>query len=563
MKNTKILYFLLTLVVLLSSSTSIVSKAKESLEADDIYKDVVGNPKEFYEQYIDYELFEKQVRESLENFEEVIYFPKNTIPYSDEAFYAFWDMLDDEMSDLYYVSGSNINSSNGYLTYAKITYSATPDEVEVYNVTLESAMKNILLGIEGNDSLSDVEKLLLIHDRLAVLCQYDYTFSNYDAYDALVYKTSVCQGYAEAYSLLLDKVGIKNELCSSSQLNHAWNIVYLDGKPYHVDVTWDDPSWGGGKEAVLGYVRHTNFLRSTEGIIEAEHTANDFNSTPSDTTYDNYFWQNSESAFVLLNDEIYYIDESEGALVRYSDGAVLASIDDTWTAGGYSYWVGHYGKLVTDGENLYYSLSSGVYKYNFEKGKGELVYSPSLNGVESIYGLSYENGYIICQINESPNISSSSRYEKILVSAKDEKRDSIVVNENAFVLLDGEYAKGVPCNTTVSEVLEQIYNGNAVISDKLGRVLPLDDLCKTGDKITLVDGASIASQYEIVILGDVDGNGVVDATDYMRIKSVFLGNYSLEGSNKLAADVTADDRIDTTDYLRIKSFFLGTFDLYA
>ncbi len=481
MNKTKILNFLLALVVLLSTVASFDVLAKEKLEAEDIYED-------------------------------------------------------------------------------EITY---PDNSEIYNVTLDVATKKILKGIEGNEKLSDLEKLLLIHDRLAVLCQYDYSFSNYDAYDALVYKTSVCQGYAEAYSLLLDKVGIKNELCSSSQLNHAWNIVYLDGKPYHVDVTWDDPSWGGGKEAVLGYVRHTNFLRSTEGIIEAEHTANDFNSTPSDTTYDNYFWQNSESAFVLLNDEIYYIDESEQALMRYRDGAVIASVNDVWTAGGYSYWVGNYSKLATDGENLYYSLSSGVYKYNFEKGEGELVYSPSLEGVESIYGLSYENGYLVCQINESPNITKSSRYEKILVSPKDEKRDFIVTKENAGLSLNGEYAKGVRCNISVSDLLFQIYNSDVAISDKSGKALSSDELCKTGDRITLVDGDSIVSQYEIVILGDVDGNGVVDATDYMRIKSVFLGTYSLEGSNKLAADVTADDRIDTTDYLRIKSFFLGTFDLYA
>lgn len=64
------------------------------------------------------------------------------------------------------------------------------------------------------------------------------------AYGALVNGKCVCQGFAEAYKLLLDSQGVKCEVvCGKrrgSEVNHAWNIVSFDGIRYsHVDVTWD------------------------------------------------------------------------------------------------------------------------------------------------------------------------------------------------------------------------------------------------------------------------------------------------------------------------------------
>ena len=66
---------------------------------------------------------------------------------------------------------------------------------------------------------------------------------------------------------------------------------------------------------------------------------------------------------------------------------------------------------------------------------------------------------------------------------------------------------------------------------------------------------------ETYVLGDVDGNGVVDSTDYMRVKSMFLGAYNLSGEYFVAGDVDASGVIDTTDYLRLKSAFMGTYNL--
>lgn len=63
------------------------------------------------------------------------------------------------------------------------------------------------------------------------------------------------------------------------------------------------------------------------------------------------------------------------------------------------------------------------------------------------------------------------------------------------------------------------------------------------------------------VLGDVNNDGVIDTTDYLNIKSHFLGVITLEDNAFKASDVDGDNEISSTDYLRIKSYFLGMSDL--
>jgi hypothetical protein len=75
-----------------------------------------------------------------------------------------------------------------------------------------------------------------------------------------------------------------------------------------------------------------------------------------------------------------------------------------------------------------------------------------------------------------------------------------------------------------------------------------------------VNGEEIDS-LKIIALGDVDKSGVVDSTDYMQIKGVFLGTHSFDEASTKAGDTDESGAIDTTDYLRIKSYFLDITEL--
>lgn len=61
----------------------------------------------------------------------------------------------------------------------------------------------------------------------------------YSSYAALVQHNAVCQGFAGAFYRLCLESGIDSRIVSSDAMNHAWNIVELDGSYYHLDATWD------------------------------------------------------------------------------------------------------------------------------------------------------------------------------------------------------------------------------------------------------------------------------------------------------------------------------------
>ena len=112
---------------------------------------------------------------------------------------------------------------------------------------LEHAIDEALAVIKPG--MTDLDKALALHDYLVLHIAYAYKdYINgslggnvYNIYGALQEGKAVCQGYAYAYYILLNNVNIENRMVVSNNMNHAWNMLKIDGKWYHVDVTWDDP----------------------------------------------------------------------------------------------------------------------------------------------------------------------------------------------------------------------------------------------------------------------------------------------------------------------------------
>ncbi len=281
----------------------------------------------------------------------------------------------------------------------------TPAEYEKCYSDMKKIADRMLDGIENNPSLSEAEKALLLHDRLCVATEYEYYNPReeaHTAYGALVNGAAVCQGYTMAYMYLLNRVGIKNYYCATDQKNHAWNVVYVDGVPYHVDTTWDDAAWAEGERGVQGYVAHENFLRSTAGMLETEHNATDFDRTPTDTKYDNYYWQNSKTEFQLVGNKLYYIDNENQQLVCADTQTVLAEIPSVWYAPGGGLWVGSFARLSSAGGELLYSLADGIYKYTISSGENKKIYTPSMASGLAVFGFTYSDGYIKFDVNNEP-----------------------------------------------------------------------------------------------------------------------------------------------------------------
>ena len=61
--------------------------------------------------------------------------------------------------------------------------------------------------------------------------------------------------------------------------------------------------------------------------------------------------------------------------------------------------------------------------------------------------------------------------------------------------------------------------------------------------------------------GDVNGDGNVNATDYLMLKRAVLGTFALSDQKKAAADINGDGNVNATDYLMLKRVVLGTYNL--
>jgi len=124
---------------------------------------------------------------------------------------------------------------------ALVVYTSAEDVFPLEYWTEEEAFEHALSCID--ETMSDVEKVLALHEYLAREIEYNhegyYSDYGYGEGETLIIRRGVCGNYAFTYQYLLDVIGIENHYVTSDAMNHAWNLLKLDGNWYHVDVTWD------------------------------------------------------------------------------------------------------------------------------------------------------------------------------------------------------------------------------------------------------------------------------------------------------------------------------------
>lgn len=121
----------------------------------------------------------------------------------------------------------------------KLNYRETKEQTAFVDSTVKTALAQMI-----TPGMSNHEKAKVIHDWIVKRLKYDETLQKYTAYDGLSTGSTVCQGYALLAYKMLNQAGIPNRIIegrAGGQL-HAWNLVQLDGKWYHMDTTWDDPT---------------------------------------------------------------------------------------------------------------------------------------------------------------------------------------------------------------------------------------------------------------------------------------------------------------------------------
>ena len=172
-----------------------------------------------------------------------------------------------------YNSSNNVKISYGgdYKIGITINRAYTQDEINEINNKVDK-----ILNENVNNNMPPKEKIRVIHDYIIDHTEYDKlkyenknndTYKSNTAYGVLIEGYGTCNGYADAMEIFLDKMNIINYKISNEE--HIWNLVYLDGKWYHLDLTWDDPI------SDININRDTYFMISTktlEKINDGTHT---------------------------------------------------------------------------------------------------------------------------------------------------------------------------------------------------------------------------------------------------------------------------------------------------
>ena len=146
----------------------------------------------------------------------------------------------------------------------------TEEQIEKLNKKVDEIYK------ENYDSSKNVkENIKIFHDYIINHTKYDSNnttgvsdINSSTAYGVLFDGVGICSGYTDAMQLFLEKMNAKNYRISSS--THVWNLVYVEGKWLHLDLTWDDPIMSDGTDTLSDeyFLIDTNTLLSKE---DGEH----------------------------------------------------------------------------------------------------------------------------------------------------------------------------------------------------------------------------------------------------------------------------------------------------
>lgn len=184
-------------------------------------------------------------------------------------------------------------------TLVHLKYFYTKSEIEILNKKIESAVNTIVRKLDLASTTDEYEREKRVHDILANQVKYDHAAitatdpkhlaAAHSIVGVFVDKTAVCEGIAKATKILLNTANVRCIVATGkSSLEshglHAWNIVRINGAPYHLDVTWDIANTEGGR------VCYDYFNLSDQDIMR-DHS--DFKNVPvCSVTEANFFVKN-------------------------------------------------------------------------------------------------------------------------------------------------------------------------------------------------------------------------------------------------------------------------------
>ena len=154
--------------------------------------------------------------------------------------------------EIFYVTGSSCRMAPGAdFMELRPEYMFEKQRIESHRKAIDARLEKLLRPARG---LSPAEKEKYIHDFICQSVRYDKLKKSYshEIIGPLQNGVGVCEGIAKTVKLMCGRLGLEcviaiSEAAPGSSYLHAWNILRLDGRYYHLDATFDATLSRGGE----------------------------------------------------------------------------------------------------------------------------------------------------------------------------------------------------------------------------------------------------------------------------------------------------------------------------
>lgn len=325
---------------------------------------------------------------------------------------------------------------------------------------------------------------------------------------------------------------------------------------YKINGSWTDSStWVGKCEIPTAIENGTQHLRITGGRADSDHfltnedngyritfdidttsaMSMNMNATPSEDGI--LLRMNQDDYSTIMGYNVYRSEQADGEYARINTAVIRPDSDDEQTAS-------YLDQTVEPGKTYYYSYTAVMTDFSESKASGRTS-ATALDTINPIIAHTPVNqGYLGSNLNINCTITDNVR----------------VTYANLYYRVKGEEEYKVVSMTHSNNK----YSGFIPAAD-----LSLDGMqyyIETSDGTNVVTVGSKDSPYTVVIkessavsyLGDVDGNGVIEAVDAMLVLQHINGKRVLVNEEFSRADLDGNKRLETFEALAILQYINGS-----
>lgn len=237
-----------------------------------------------------------------------------------EAFERIFDAMTKDNPLIYYLNQSACSCASDMFERFAICpqYFFSKEKVKEYNRKIEKEV-NCLAGKLNLTAGTDYEKEIKIHDWICQNISYDdegadrskpmRMIASHNIFGVFAHHRAQCEGIAKAVKVLLNAVDVRcivvtgESVKNGKNVPHAWNMVNIDGQPYHLDVTWDIGAIGASFKRIP-----YDYFNLSDQLIDKEHKAD--TQLPSCSSMQHNYFKVNKRTFWMKSQVMTYVEKA-------------------------------------------------------------------------------------------------------------------------------------------------------------------------------------------------------------------------------------------------------------